>query len=363
MTKNQPLQKRRECVQISHHQANKYWSKITHIWFKILKSLHLGDKSTKMSEKRQKNAKPAILFGEKCVRRSGYIDGFIFACEIVGEDHIIYSKPRRPKYHLMIIILEGELRMIINGERMTFTRNSYINLPTWVDIYEIEYGKDFHAMVSAADRSIVEDIFRNRNPFPADFKFQIDHSLGGEIIEEKDMHTLCHDISNLIDSLSKKDHYFAEEINYAYFYILLTDMADMTWRIYGNEVPPHNSEMKRADGIMKDFVELLLENIMAETSVSFYAEKLCISKQYLSLIVKDKTRVPIGTIISALRVETAARLLREPELTIQQVAEKLSFSDQSSFGKFFKKHTGVSPLKYRQTLRKTLLSLRPKKLA
>ncbi len=108
MTKNQPLQKRRECVQISHHQANKYWSKITHIWFKILKSLHLGDKSTKMSEKRQKNAKPAILFGEKCVRRSGYIDGFIFACEIVGEDHIIYSKPRRPKYHLVIIILEGE---------------------------------------------------------------------------------------------------------------------------------------------------------------------------------------------------------------------------------------------------------------
>ena len=103
-----------------------------------------------MSEKRQKNAKPAVLFGEKCVKRLGYIDGFIFACEIVGEDHIAYSKPRRPKYHLVIIVMEGELRMIINGERMRFGRNSYINLPTWVDIYEIEYGADFHAMVSAA---------------------------------------------------------------------------------------------------------------------------------------------------------------------------------------------------------------------
>ena len=61
-----------------------------------------------------------------------------------------------------------------------------------------------------------------------------------------------------------------------------------------------------------------------------------------------------------MRTETAARLLRDPELTIQQIAEKMSFSDQSSFGKFFKKHTGVSPLKYRQNLRKTLLTLRSK---
>ena len=111
---------------------------------------------------------------------------------------------------------------------------------------------------------------------------------------------------------------------------------------------------------MNNFIDLLLENILTETSVSFYAEKLCISKQYLSLIVKEKTRVPVGTIISAMRVETAARLLREPDMTIMQIAEKMSFSDQSSFGKFFKKHTGVSPLKYRQTLRKTLLTKRPK---
>ena len=118
--------------------------------------------------------------------------------------------------------------------------------------------------------------------------------------------------------------------------------------------------MKRSDGIMKDFIDLMLKHIATETSVGFYAEKLCISKQYLSLIVKRKTRVPISTILSAMRPEAASRLLREPELSIQVIAEKLSFSDQSSFGKFFKKHTGISPLKYRQTLRKTLLTMRPK---
>jgi AraC-like DNA-binding protein len=306
-----------------------------------------------------KGIKPAVLFGEKTVKRAGYIEGYLFACEIRGGDHIIYSKPRKPKYHLVIVVLEGTIDLIVNGEQLRFEKQSYINLPTWVDIYEIEYGEDFHAMVTATDRNLIEDIFRNRNPFPQDFGFSINHSLGGDIVNPKDMQTLKRDISNMIDALNDKDHRFAEEINYAYFYILLTDMADMMWTMYGKGSPSHFSDMTRSDKILRDFTDLLKEHIMTETSVGFYAEKLCISKKYLSLIVKNKTRVSIGTIISIIRMETASRMLRDPEMTIQQIASAMSFSDQSSFGKFFKKHTGMSPLKYRQNLRKTLLTLRP----
>lgn len=315
-----------------------------------------------MSEKRTKSMKPAVLFGKDTVKKVGYIDEYIFACEIRGGDHIIYSRPRRPKYHLVIIIIEGHLDMIINGEQIRFNKHSYVNLPTWADIYEIKYGPDFHAMVTATDRSVIEDIFRNRNPFPPDFRFNIDHSLGGEITDLKDLKTLRKDITDIIDALSEKKHRFAEEICYAYFYILLTDMANMMWNRFGEGSPSHHSEMKRSDGILKEFGELVTRHIMEEPSLDFYAEQLCISKKYLSLIVKERTRVTAGRILAVMRTEVASRLLRDPELTIQQIAARLSFADQSSFGKFFKKHTGVSPMRYRQTLRKTLLTLRPGEL-
>lgn len=311
-----------------------------------------------MSIKRQHSVKPAVLFGEKSVTRVGYIDGYIFACEIMGEDHIVYKKPRRPKYHLVIIVLKGTIRLIVNGEQFEFGPGTYINLPTWTDIYEIEYGEGFHAMATATDKTIVEDIFRNRNPFPADFRFRIDHGIGGHTMDANDIEVLRKDINNMIDALSNRNHHFAEELNYAYFYILLTDMADMVWKRYGKDEPSHHSELKHSDGILKEFGELLLKHVQTETSVGFYAEKLCISKQYLSLIVKEKMMVTIGTIIASMRVEIASRLLRNPKYTIQQIAGMMSFSDQSAFGKFFKKHTGVSPLKYRQNLRKTLLTLR-----
>ena len=311
-----------------------------------------------MEDKIHNDSKPAVIFGAKNVTRMGYIDDYIFACEIKGENHITYNPPRRPKYHLVIIVLEGNIEIIINGKRFNFGKNTYINLPTWSDIYEIRYDKRLHAMVTATDRSVAQDIFRNRNPFPPAFKLAIDHNLGGQLMDSKDILTLKKDISNMIDSLSNKEHRFAEEINYAYFYILLTDMADMMWKMYGSGMPSHHTDMRRSDSIMKGFADLLSEYAKTETSVEFYAEKLCISKQYLSLIVKEKTQVSVGKIISIVRVEEASRLLRDPELTLQQIAEELSFSDQSSFGKFFRKHSGMTPMKYRQSLRKTLLTLR-----
>ena len=220
-----------------------------------------------MSDKKTKSIKPAILFGAENVTRVGYIDEYIFACEIKGEGHIVYPKPRRPKYHLVIIVLEGKIEIIVNGEKFIFGKNSYINLPTWSDIYEIRYDKGFHAMATATDRSVVEDIFRNRNPFPPDFRFRIDYGIGGELIDKKDIIVLKRDISNMIMSLSNKNHLFAEEINYAYFYILLTDMADMMWKRYGKGMPSHQTDMSRSDGIMKDFSELLIQFFISHFNI------------------------------------------------------------------------------------------------
>ncbi len=311
-----------------------------------------------MKEKNSQNLKHAVIFGAKNISRIGYIDDYIFACELKGEGHIAYNKARRPKYHLFIIVLEGHIDLIINGNEYHFGKASYINLPTWSEVYEIRYDKNFHAMATATDKSVVEDIFRNRNPFPPDFEFKIAHSLGSEVRDTDDLLTLRRDIDNLIDSLQDRQHHFAEEINYAYFYILLIDMADMIWRQYGQQTLIHNTDMTRAESILKDFSRLVSQHIHKETGIEFYAKELCISKQYLSLVVKQKTGITIGAIIASMRAEAAARLLRNPDMTIQQVAETLSFADQSSFGKFFRKQMGIPPMKYRRRLRKTLLSLR-----
>ena len=51
--------------------------------------------------------------------------------------------------------------------------------------------------------------------------------------------------------------------------------------------------------------------------------------------------------ISDALIRESEILLRNPEFTIQQISDQLNFSDQSAFGKFFKKHKKMSPLSFR----------------
>lgn len=314
-----------------------------------------------MTRKEVEFNNPERLFGLKQMTRYGYIDKMIFACEMTGDRNVIYDKPLKPRNHIMYVILEGRMDIIVNGNEFSFGKNSFINMPVWSEIGGISYSKDFKALATAAEESIVKDIFQNRNPLPPNFKTLIGFSIASEEMSDEETGRISKDINDIIMALSDKNHHFVEEISYAYFYIMLTDVADMLCRRYGTNILVHTTDMRRSEGLLKSFVDLLADNIEKETEIGFYAEKLCISKQYLASIVKEKTHVTISTVIASMRLQVAATLLRDPELTIEQIAARLSFADQSSFGKFFRKHSGMTPLNYRRSLRKTLLTLRPGK--
>ena len=113
-----------------------------------------------------------------------------------------------------------------------------------------------------------------------------------------------------------------------------------------NSVQQTSGSDTRKNSIVRSFIILLNEHCTKEHSPAFYAEKLFISVQYLSLILKEKTNQTAGDWISNLLILRAKALLKAPDASIAAVAEALNFSDQSSFGKFFKKHTGLTPKGY-----------------
>ena len=311
-----------------------------------------------MTQNEDENIKFEQIINKNIVVKYGYIYNMIFSCHIKGDMDMTYDIPLKPHRHIMGIITKGHLDIIVNGKAFSFGKNSIINIPVWAEISSIRYRGGFNAMLTAAEETFVKDIFQNRNPLPPDFRTLIGYTITAEKLENEEVKRICKDMDNIIEALSDKRHHFAEEVSYAYFYIMIIDVADMICKRYDTGNLLHTADMRRADGILKSFIDLALENIKTETEIGFYAEKLCISKQYLSSIVKEKTHVNVSTLIASIRMQVATSLLRDPQLTIEQIAAIMSFSDRSSFGKFFRKHSGTTPLKYRNNLRKSLLSLR-----
>ena len=101
--------------------------------------------------------------------------------------------------------------------------------------------------------------------------------------------------------------------------------------------------------LFEQFLQLLFEHCKEQHVVTFYAEKLFITPQYLSLILKELTGKSANKWIDDALIVEAKMLLKAPQATVQQVADILHFSDQSTFGKFFKKHMGISPMEYRKS--------------
>lgn len=110
-----------------------------------------------------------------------------------------------------------------------------------------------------------------------------------------------------------------------------------------------NPASRRPISYVHEFIRLLHLNYTRERSTAFYASQLCISPKYLSMIVKDSTGRTVSEWVNGFVLIEAKNLLRFSGMSVQQVAYALNFPSQSSFGKYFKRLTGVSPGEYQRT--------------
>ena len=96
------------------------------------------------------------------------------------------------------------------------------------------------------------------------------------------------------------------------------------------------------------FLNLVTEHYSTNREVSFYADKLCISPKYLTMVVHDVTGKSAKECIVEHTLLEIKSLLREASLDIKDVVRLALFPSQSLLSRFFRKHTGMSPSQYRE---------------
>lgn len=122
----------------------------------------------------------------------------------------------------------------------------------------------------------------------------------------------------------------------AYKYLLASES--------GNGTPIEKSS--RQQELYKQFMDEVRKSYTQERSISYYADKLCITSKYLSQVVHKVSGRFAGDWITDFVILEAKALLKSRKYTVQQIADKLNFANQSFFGKYFKEKVGCSPSEY-----------------
>ncbi|HML72060.1 MAG TPA: AraC family transcriptional regulator [Macellibacteroides fermentans] len=141
-----------------------------------------------------------------------------------------------------------------------------------------------------------------------------------------------------------KEHLFHKEAIQSLLFHLFFELKNIIFK--KNDIVPF--ELSRKEELFQQFLKLMFKHSREEHSVSFYAGKMCITPQYLSAVLKELTGKTTNNWIDHSLILDAKILLKTPNMTVQQVSDMLNFSNQSTFGKFFKKHTGQSPAEFRK---------------
>lgn len=111
-----------------------------------------------------------------------------------------------------------------------------------------------------------------------------------------------------------------------------------------------NRILSNDEKLMQQFIKEVQQHYKQKRKVIFYAEQLHISTGYLSTIVRKVSGRTATEWIDDYVILEAKALLKSGKTTIQQVSLELGFPSQSFFGKYFKRHTGVSPKEYRESI-------------
>ena len=115
--------------------------------------------------------------------------------------------------------------------------------------------------------------------------------------------------------------------------------------------PKKSHALTRAEQICGQFITLVEMHCNEQHRVEWYADRLHLSPKYLSNIFKQTLNTSPNTFIDQAILRHAKSLLSSTSLSVQQISDQLGFQNQSHFGTFLKRQTGLNPSAFRAHIR------------
>jgi len=101
------------------------------------------------------------------------------------------------------------------------------------------------------------------------------------------------------------------------------------------------------ENLFQRFLSMLNSEEIKRRTIEDYANRLCVSPKYLSMVCKKASGKTAGEWITEHVMEDIRYQLCNTDHTIKQICSLLGFSSPSFFGKYVREHFGMTPVQLR----------------
>lgn len=244
----------------------------------------------------------------------------------------------------IFLVRQGNMEITIDDFTYHLSDNVLLDIMDMHAVKDFRLSPDFRGYHLIIERNLFAEIMLNSRRMPAAYIASRHSRPIQKLIEEEG--ALLEDCLHRIErNIERTEHAWQRDLILNELRGFLLEMNNIVYQANREKVNPNPPDK---DVLLFLFIQLLDKHGRTEHAVSFYANELCITPEYLSRIMKSFSGKTASQWISEVLMREAEMGLRNPDLTVQQVSDMLNFSDQSAFGKFFKKHRGISPLLFKR---------------
>lgn len=245
----------------------------------------------------------------------------------------------------MILGLGGHLDLQVNVDKIEISKNMLAVLPTGsvvsvsgFDTESVDYYMFFASRDFLRDLSLDTNLLNVVSVDPT--RDPVVTLTSEEMMLMKGYFDLIH-----FNTSTNKDAMFVRNISRN---LLVAAMYQLLQFVYTHEgsrsEESDTSKMSpRRKNYVREFMSLVFRYHRTQRNTAFYAEQLFVSPKYLSHVIKDATGMSAAEWIDHYVIQEAKNMLRYSGMNVQQIAYDLNFPNQSAFGKYFKRITGMSP--------------------
>ena len=249
---------------------------------------------------------------------------------------------------MVFYCLNGHLSMNVgDGSTVLSAGDAYLCKPH-LTVHQVLTSTDCHATVLFYSPHIAEQLLPARQNL-SEVLEGCPHTrvrFGAKLLAER--------LLPLLDMLRQQasDAHLPFQSNTLYhlFSLLLFEVLNPLCRRSAPAVCPAAtpSPASRADTLYNGFIRLLNEDGGRHRTVSYYADRLCITPKHLSKVVREKTQTRALEIINRHAIGLIKLDLKLTDIPIRQLANKYGFDNFSFFCQYVKSHLGLTPKEYRQ---------------
>ena len=241
-----------------------------------------------------------------------------------------------------VIVTEGRLTLSMNGVSYQLDRNSSLFVDRKMVIENVKHTENFSCIICAMSTDMGFAFF-NKSLLQS-----IMHIMANPVIklEQNEVDLMMKYYELLVFKMDHPEMNFGREtvrdIIRCFAYDLLSNI---------NKHLDNNNEgdmLRQGDRIYRRFMLLLAENSNVNRSVKSYADELCVSPKYLTSVCRKHSDCTASELIATALIGRIKQLLLYSDLSIKEVAAEMGFDNLSFFGKYVRKHLGLSPNNYRK---------------